>query len=287
MKISKRSLLIMISLMLALTTAALGTVAYMTDQDTVTNNFTVGNVDIFVDEENVDKDVGPDGVTVPDRDQSNDYTLVPGLEQVKDPRVTVRMGSEPCYVRMRVTLNCYADLCTMTGKTGYDVLDMFVDINSDWTLTGDPTTVGDTVSYEFRYMEAVAAPATEDVALQSLFNTFTVPITFTAGNLAKLSNGGFTMTVDGDAVQTDAFADAAAAWAAFDYQVLGKPMVQPEQDGNTINEIADENNTNDGTTIDNTNDDVIEGDSNEADDNTTPDNGAETGDETGDETTGA
>lgn len=256
MKISKRSLLIMISLMLALTTAALGTVAYMTDQDTVTNNFTVGNVDIFVDEENVDKDPKPDG-TIPDRDQDNDYKLVPGGVYKKDPTLTVKAGSEACYVRMRVQMNCYAALNAITGKTGYDLLNTFVTINSDWQAYGNPVVNPGTnvISYEFRY-KPVTPGETEIVnagaankTLQALFNTFSVPVTFTGNDLSKLS--GFKMQVFGDAVQTEAFANAEKAWEAFDWQNFGKTpsaLVIPEQ--SEITEEANEESSNTAVTTD-------------------------------------
>ena len=54
MRISKRSLLSVVALALTIAVTAFGTVAYMTDSDTVTNTFTVGNINITVDEENVD-----------------------------------------------------------------------------------------------------------------------------------------------------------------------------------------------------------------------------------------
>ena len=50
MKISKRSLFSIIALVLTMSMTAFGTVAYMTDRDQVTNTFTVGNIDIIVDE---------------------------------------------------------------------------------------------------------------------------------------------------------------------------------------------------------------------------------------------
>ena len=50
MRISKRSLLSVVALALTIAVTAFGTVAYMTDSDTVTNTFTVGNINITVDE---------------------------------------------------------------------------------------------------------------------------------------------------------------------------------------------------------------------------------------------
>ena len=52
MRISKRTMSMILALVLALSVTAFGTVAYMTDRDSVTNTFTVGNISIIVDEEN-------------------------------------------------------------------------------------------------------------------------------------------------------------------------------------------------------------------------------------------
>ena len=110
MKISKRSLLSVVALALTIAVTAFGTVAYMTDSDTVTNTFTVGNINITVDEENVDGIPDENGNIIPERDRQNNYPLIPGLVQKKDPTMTVHAGSEECYVRFRVELTGYAAL---------------------------------------------------------------------------------------------------------------------------------------------------------------------------------
>ena len=88
MRISKRSLLSVVALALTIAVTAFGTVAYMTDSDTVTNTFTVGNINITVDEENVDGIPDENGNIIPERDRQNNYPLIPGLVQKKDPTMT-------------------------------------------------------------------------------------------------------------------------------------------------------------------------------------------------------
>lgn len=70
----------------------------------------------------------------------------------------------------------------------------------------------DTLTYYFYYNETVAAP-TADVALPVLFNEVTLPEWVTNTQLATLEN--FQITVVAEAIQADGFADAGAAWAAF------------------------------------------------------------------------
>ena len=55
MKFSKKSLLMAVSIVLCMTMTALGTVAYLTDRAAIANTFTVGNIDITVDEKLVDE----------------------------------------------------------------------------------------------------------------------------------------------------------------------------------------------------------------------------------------
>ena len=76
------------------------TVAYLTSTDTVTNTFTVGKVEITLDEAKVTEE----GVEVPkaDRVQKNEYKLLPGHTYTKDPTIHVDANSEPCYLFVKV-----------------------------------------------------------------------------------------------------------------------------------------------------------------------------------------
>ena len=243
MRISKRSLLSVVALALTIAVTAFGTVAYMTDSDTVTNTFTVGNINITVDEENVDGIPDENGNIIPERDQQNNYPLIPGLVQKKDPTMTVHEGSEECYVRFRVELTGYTALKAIRpALTDEQLLTQFVSINSDWTLTGTPVVNGNVVTYEYRHAAAVDASA-ETKILQPLFDTFTVPLEYTGSDLTMMVNAGFQLEAHGDAVQTEAFADVNAAWQAFDSQFgivrqeLSLPEELPNEDEGNEEEI--------------------------------------------------
>lgn len=77
-----------------------GTLAWLTDDSgPVTNTFTVGNIDIELKEhELVNGELGGEVV-----ESNNSYKVLPGATQPKDPFVTVKKGSEKCYVYVLVT----------------------------------------------------------------------------------------------------------------------------------------------------------------------------------------
>ena len=70
-----------------------GTLAYLTQQKTVTNTFTVGNVTITMDETDVDESTKDAA-----RDTENSYKLLPGKTYTKDPIIHVDANSESCYL---------------------------------------------------------------------------------------------------------------------------------------------------------------------------------------------
>lgn len=237
MKTKSKALLLTLCAVLLVAASVLGTMAYLTSSDTVTNTFTVGKVEIKLDETDVTNPTGP-------RVKANSYKLMPGTTYTKDPTVTVKAGSEESYVRMKVTFNNATDiiaLCTdpefaEDGPTGVEnayplirmvnfveanaakwdgiIPDNMVDTeemlaNAKYFVYDKPT---DTLTYYFYYNETVAAPD-GDVVLPVLFDKVTLPEWVTSDQLATLEN--FQITVVAEAIQADGFANAGAAWAAF------------------------------------------------------------------------
>ena len=135
----KKSKAILMALCAVLLVAAsvMGTLAYLTSTDTVTNTFTVGNVAITMDELDVDNDNNTqDNVTVDNvtRDKANAYKLLPGHTFIKDPTIHVASTSEDCYLFVKVVNEIAAIEAkdTDTSKTsiaaqmeakGWDVVD--------------------------------------------------------------------------------------------------------------------------------------------------------------------
>lgn len=221
----KKSKILALSLSVLLVgTAIAGTIAYLTSRDTITNTFSVGNVEIKLDEAKVDLQGNPldeNGNIVDDikdayrHDSGNKYHLIPGQTYTKDPLLTVLKDSEESYVRMLVTINCYNALQTI--YSGHFLPQNFVEgwDNSIWVTTNNVDVSGDTATYEFRYYKTVSA-GNSDLGLEPLFSSFTVPSDFDGNDLKALAN--FEITVEGNAIQKVGFNDDDSAWAAFDAQ---------------------------------------------------------------------
>ena len=212
MKTKSKALLLTLCAVLLVTASVLGTMAYLTSQDTVTNTFSVGSVAIKLDEAKANTD----GTLVEDADRvkANSYKLLPGHTYNKDPMVTVLKGSEDSYIKMTVTFSKASELDAIFAPTGADLTRIFNGYNSaNWIYKGNTKDeTENTRTYEFWYKETVGAP-TADVALDALFDSITVPGTITNEQLATIE--GMTITVNAYAIQADGFANAKAAWAAF------------------------------------------------------------------------
>ncbi len=228
----KRILATLLAVILLVSASVIGTIAYLTSTDSVTNTFTVGNVKITLDEAKVDEY----GVAVEsaDRVKENTYKLLPGHTYVKDPTVTVANGSEEAHVRMLVTVSDMdalraaipqGSISDFYGNFG-DVENMFLlqklvdgwDV-ANWpcygyteTTTGEGETAVTSGTYEFRYKDIVDAREAEQ-KLDALFDTIVVPGNLTNDQIAEMNKTS--ITVVAQAIQADGFNDADAAWAAF------------------------------------------------------------------------
>lgn len=209
-----RKILLMAACAVLLVCISVGaTVAYLTSTDSVTNTFTVGNIQIKLDEAKAN----PDGSLVPnvDRVKANSYKLLPGHTYNKDPMVTVLSGSESAYIKMTVTFSKANELDAIFASVGgANLTSIFNGYDAtNWIYKGNTKdSEKNTRTYEFWYKEAVGAP-TADVPLDALFDSITVPGTITNAQLATIKD--MTITVNAYAIQEDSFANAEAAWAAF------------------------------------------------------------------------
>lgn len=220
----KKALLTVLCMVLVAVASVLGSLSWLTDRDSVVNTFTVGRVDILLDETDVDENGEPilneEGNPV-DRVKENEYHLLPGHTYIKDPAVTVQAGSEPSYIRMILTIHNASAVQAIIDE---HELGDFSALIGGWDketwlyedFTGD--TEANTISFEFRYKETVGADA-DAVPLPALFETLIVPGDVNGNELKALYDGGFQMVVYGHAIQAAGFADEDAAWAAFDEQV--------------------------------------------------------------------
>ncbi len=194
MKTKTKAIALTLCAVLLVVASVMGTMAYLTSKDTVTNTFTVGNVSITLDEAKVDKY----GTVVEgaDRVDANSYDLVPGHTYTKDPTVTVAANSEPCYVFVKVE----------NGLSGFEA--------TNNTIASQITNTNQWTALEGNdgvYYKTVAASATDTTLV--VFSSFT--LSDTANNVNGWNNlGNANITVKAYAIQQDGFDDAATAWDA-------------------------------------------------------------------------
>ena len=192
------------------------TVAYLTSQATVTNTFTVGKVQISMDEAAIKKDETTGNWVednTKDRVVANSYNLLPGISYAKDPTVTVKANSEDCYVRALVTITKAKELDEIfADQNGANMAEIFGGLSTDWTCNSITKDTGNnTRTYEMRYKEVVKKSSSDQV-LDDIFEKVNVPSFITNNDLAKID--GMKIEVVAHAIQADGFADADAAWAA-------------------------------------------------------------------------
>ena len=212
MKTKSKALLLTLCAVLLVTASVLGTMAFLTSNDEVVNTFTVGSVAIKLDEAKANTDGSL--VEGAERVKANSYKLLPGHTYNKDPMVTVLEGSEDSYIKMTVTFSKANELDAIFAPTGAELTSIFNGYDSNnWTYKGNTEdATADTRTYEFWYKETVDAPDS-DVPLDALFDSITVPGSITNEQLKSIE--GMTITVNAYAIQADGFANAEAAWAAF------------------------------------------------------------------------
>lgn len=215
----KKSKILLLTLcaVLVVTATVLGTLAFLTSQDTVVNTFSVGKVEIKLDETKVTPDGKP--VVGADRVKENQYHLLPGLTYTKDPTMTVVKGSEASYVRMLVTFNHMKELDAIFAPTGADMTSIFNGYDANkWELKAvERDETANTLTYEFRYKGIVTPTATDDLVLEPLFDSVTVPGFLDGEDMAAIAD--LKITVVGNAIQAAGFATVDAAWVAFGDQM--------------------------------------------------------------------
>ena len=207
-----------------------GTMAYFTDTDSATNVFTVGNVDIVLDEAAVSYEDGK-WVSGTERVQSNTYEKVyPGAVIPKDPTVH-NVGSNSAYVRVNVSVE--NALMFLPSYSSESTLEDYIDsfnrfvggIGDGWELTDDfdsndlwGSLNGNlSVDFTFTYTEPLEAgesttPLFKEINILTEFDNESIRI-FTGNN-----GEGFKVDLVAEAIQADGFADYTAAFAAFDAQ---------------------------------------------------------------------
>ena len=190
MKTKRKALLLSLCAVLLVVASVMGTMAYLTSTDTVTNTFSVGNINLTLDEAPVD---GTGKATTGTRVKENSYILLPGQEYDKDPTVHVTAGSEDSWIFVKVE-NGIPTLEDTSNTIASQITE-----KNGWTeLTGV------TGVYYKEYTKSTTA-----VTDLVVFENFKVAED--ANTKDAWTNGG-TITVKAYAIQKAGFATAAAAW---------------------------------------------------------------------------
>lgn len=178
--------------------------AYFTDTKTATNTFTMGNVQIKLDETNVNDPTG-------DRVTENTYNTYPGAVVTKDP-IVHNTGSNAAYIRATVKVEGWVTTCKncykFEGADYANTLERYLvaegALGDGWSVVSAKPN-GNDVTFTLMYAHKLAA-GTETAPM---FRQVQVP--------TGLENGQTlgTITVTAQAIQADGFDTWDAAFAEF------------------------------------------------------------------------
>lgn len=219
MKAQTRTLLSLCLAVVLVLSAVLGTIAYMTAHDTVTNTFTVGSFN------KPTKD--PDGGDLPSdvtyiyeknwRANTDGHKLVPDSPTIKDPKVGIGKGSEAAYVYV----------CIQNKLVATDEDAVYFTLNSGWTPVGTAgvdykkVTVGGNEYYTgglFKY-DTMLEPTTDADAwtASAIFDTVTTNSDVNTSDFTDLDmvvNAYIHQAKDnGNPIDTTTLDTAAQTWA--------------------------------------------------------------------------
>ena len=172
--------------------SVVGTLAYLQDKTaTVQNTFTVGQVEITLQEKAIDPETGKETTGTPVTGLTN-IKLVPGREIEKNPFITVEAGSEKCYLFVKFENNIPAEYGTLNG------------FDNAWTVIDETNKI-------YFYKSVVDASTAEQKV--DVFTAFTCANGITAYN----GETNLAINITAYAVQAYGFATAAEAWAAANF----------------------------------------------------------------------
>ena len=212
MKGKRKAVTAVLAAVVLLTGALFGTLAYFTDQETVTNTFTIGKVGITLDE----MDVKPDGTKDTDeRVLENVYHLIPGTTYIKDPTIHVDEDSEDCYLFVKVENGISNVETAVKGKTIADQMKAL-----DWVKVEGIDGVDNL--YILRKGDGADKYAVSKGAEVVVFETFTID----GDKVVSVPEG---QTVPADKVNLEDYKSAAVKVTAYAIQKAGFEDSTPAQ----------------------------------------------------------
>lgn len=202
-----RKLLLTLSCAVMLVAVSVGaTLAYLTDEHSVTNTFTVGKVGISLDEVETDEYgvANEDELRIPREGSDktgNTYKLVPGHTYVKDPIIHVDNDSENSWVFVKIENELAAIETAAAEENGTKNSIHAQLVAAGWSVIDETNNI-------YAYKDIVAKETDVDT-----FKNFTIDGD-KLGNDNMSTYVGKNIKVTAYAVQADTFSTAADAWNA-------------------------------------------------------------------------
>lgn len=191
---SFRGLVLVLALALIVGVAGGATFAWLTAKsDTVVNTFTYGDINITLEEST-----------------GSDYKIIPGVDIEKNPKVTVKAGSEACWLFVKVEEENWPEFAD--GEDGNAVRKVKYDIADGWTaLTG-------VENVYYRTIDDAVTADTEFYVLKGndtyQNGVITVSDTLTKIDIKDISTIKPKLSITAYAIQKDGMGTAEKAWAA-------------------------------------------------------------------------
>lgn len=196
-----------------------GTLAYLTDKGEVTNTFTVGKLDIVLNEAKTDVNGVAD--TTADRVYANQYKIMPGHTYAKDPAVFVQPSSEASYIFIAVKNELGA--LEATQSNAYDTIATQI-TNNGWTEVTDALKTGTVADDYTVYYKVQTATNDKTTVKLDIFKTF--KIADKADEETNYGDFDGKIIVLAYAVQQDGFNSYADAWEKAGFTVPATTTAQ-------------------------------------------------------------
>lgn len=219
MKSAKKIVALVAAFALVICLTIGGTLAWLsTKTGDVVNTFTVGDINITLDETDLNSTSG--GKTT----EGNTYKMVPGATITKDPQVTVKANSEACWLFVQITESTNAKF---SDYMTYEVLTKNDKGETEWTALPGVTGV------YYREVDATTTDLSFDVLKD---NKVSVLDDVTKEQLNALTADTYpTLTFTAYAVQKSGITTVADAWSQAQSAVVpttttASPSTTPETD---------------------------------------------------------
>ena len=249
----KKIVAIVLAMVLVAVAAVGATMAYLTDTDSAKNTFTVGNVKIKLLESSLHREnvgvangatstselwsnVDKEGTGNTSKYKAGDtfYTdaqieadaanykcdnvkLLPGQSYHKMPYVK-NMGTESAYIRIRVMIPADLDTAYLNSSMYTTTALNNKEFTYDYDSTG--SAMRDGIKYNVYTFTRIDPLEAGKLTYWNVWGTIHMDPTVTNEGIDYIRNtyedGIFPVLVEADGIQSEGFADAAAAWAAFD-----------------------------------------------------------------------